>query len=70
MTSWHSTEGAPIPLGVTWIEEQQAYNFAVYSKHAESVALLFFGAKTKSGRCSHTNWITCTTNRGESGIAA
>jgi glycogen operon protein len=45
MNSWLSTEGAAIPLGVTWIEEQQAYNFAVYSKHAESVTLLFYGSQ-------------------------
>jgi pullulanase/glycogen debranching enzyme len=33
-----------LPLGVTWIEEQQAFNFAVHSEHAESVALLLFSA--------------------------
>ena len=49
MNSWLSTEGAPIPLGVTWIEEEQAYNFAVYSKHAESVTLLFYGPEDQSG---------------------
>ena len=32
-------EGLPFPLGATWIEEQQAFNFALYSKHAESVEL-------------------------------
>lgn len=41
----HSTiaEGAPHPLGVTWIEKEQAYNFALYSKHAERVTLLLYG---------------------------
>ena len=43
-TSWLSSEGAPIPLGVTWIESEQAYNFALYSKHAQSVALLLYCA--------------------------
>jgi glycogen operon protein len=35
-------EGLPFPLGATWIEEEAAYNFALYSKHAERVTLLFF----------------------------
>ncbi len=42
MNSWLSNEGAPIPLGVTWIPEEQAYNFAIYSKHAESVTLCIY----------------------------
>jgi isoamylase len=40
--SWSSTEGAPTPLGVTWVEDEQAFNFAVFSEHAESVTLLLF----------------------------
>ncbi|MEZ5318104.1 MAG: isoamylase [Vicinamibacterales bacterium] len=36
-------EGTPYPLGVTWIEEEQAYNFALYSRHAERVTLLLYG---------------------------
>ena len=31
-----------MPLGVTWIEEQRAFNFAVHSEHAESVTLLLY----------------------------
>ncbi len=42
MSSWLSSEGAPIPLGVTWIEEEQANNFAIYSKHAHRVTLLIY----------------------------
>jgi len=38
--SWASSEGLPFPQGVTWVEDEQAYNFALYSKHAESVTLL------------------------------
>jgi hypothetical protein len=34
--------GNPLPLGVKWIEEEQAFNFAVYSEHAESVTLLLY----------------------------
>jgi glycogen operon protein len=31
-----------LPLGVKWIEEEQAFNFAVHSEHAESVTLLLY----------------------------
>jgi isoamylase len=40
--TWAATEGLPHPLGVTWCEAEQAYNFALYSKHATSVRLLVF----------------------------
>ena len=40
--TWSQTEGSPLPLGATWIEEEQAFNFAVHSEHAESVTLLLF----------------------------
>jgi isoamylase len=43
MSRWESTEGSPIPLGATWIASEDAYNFALYSKHAEKVSLVFFG---------------------------
>src|SRR3989304_1940858 len=39
---WAATEGLPFPLGPTRIEEEGAYNFALYSKHAESVTLLLY----------------------------
>lgn len=42
MDRWTAEEGAPFPLGVTWIEGSRAYNFALYSRHAESVTLLLF----------------------------
>jgi len=41
-TPWATTEGLPFPLGPTRIEQQGAYNFALYSKHAESVTLLLY----------------------------
>ena len=41
---WAAAEGLPFPLGATWIEEEQAFNFALYSKHAESVELLLYGS--------------------------
>jgi glycogen operon protein len=30
-------------LGAAWLEEERAYNFTLYAKHAESVTLLLFG---------------------------
>jgi glycogen operon protein len=44
MAKWTSIEGAPVPLGVTWIADEQAYNFALYSKHATKVTLLIYKA--------------------------
>ena len=41
--SWASLEGLPFPLGVAWIAEEDAWNFAVYSEHAERVTLLLYG---------------------------
>ena len=40
--SWTAQEGTPSPLGVTWIESEQGYNFALYSKHAECFTLLLY----------------------------
>jgi len=31
-----------LPLGVSWIENEQAFNFAVYAEHAERVTLLLY----------------------------
>jgi glycogen operon protein len=41
-TGWAVLEGSPFPQGITWIEEERAYNFALYSKYAESVTLLLY----------------------------
>ena len=43
MSDWNTVEGAPAPLGVSWVEGKQAYNFALYSKHATTVILLLYG---------------------------
>jgi len=40
--TWDQAEGNPLPLGVTWIEAEQAFNFAIHSEHAESVTLLLY----------------------------
>ncbi len=42
--TWARAEGSPLPLGVTWIEEEQAFNFAVHAEHAESVTLLLYSS--------------------------
>jgi isoamylase len=39
---WEQAEGAPWPLGATWIESERAYNFALYSRHAMKVTLLLY----------------------------
>ena len=43
LSSWGDTEGTALPLGATWCEDTQAWNFALYSKHAEAVTLLLYG---------------------------
>lgn len=48
--TWASAEGLPYPLGVTWCAEDEAYNFALYSKHATSVRLLLFGEDVERPR--------------------
>ena len=44
MPTWSQVEGSPFPLGATWIEKDQAYNFSIYSKHAEAVHLLLYSS--------------------------
>ncbi|MCA9052553.1 MAG: glycogen-debranching protein, partial [Planctomycetaceae bacterium] len=39
---WHVLEGKPFPLGATWMPQERAFNFALYSKHATAVSLLLF----------------------------
>ncbi len=49
MNNWQSREGSPQPLGVNFIAAEQAWNFALYSKHAASVTLhLFHPDETQS----------------------
>lgn len=42
MHDWFALEGSPSPLGVTWVEDEAAFNFALYSKHATAVTLLLY----------------------------
>lgn len=39
MNDWEALEGSPRPLGVSFVSSQQAWNFALYSKHAAAVTL-------------------------------
>ena len=43
--SWAESEGLPLPLGATWIEDEQAFNFAVYAERADSVTLLLYSPR-------------------------
>jgi glycogen operon protein len=38
-----NTVGSPFPLGVSWKADEDAWNFALYSKHAERVSLVVYG---------------------------
>ncbi len=42
--AWPRIEGSPTPLGVTYIGEEKAFNFALYSQNAREVTLLLYGA--------------------------
>jgi isoamylase len=42
--TWAQAEGNPLPFGVTWIEAEQAYNFALHAANAESVTLLLYAS--------------------------
>lgn len=78
MDDWTRHEGSPSPLGVSFIPDEDAYNFALYSKHATSVTLLLFSAqnpidpitiqpfdprRNKSGRIWHCRLPAATVDR-------
>jgi glycogen operon protein len=46
--SWASLEGLPFPLGAAWVPQDEAWNFAVYSEHAEQVTLLLYADADRS----------------------
>ena len=52
-TGWASLEGLPYPLGVSFVAAERAFNFALYSKHASSVRLLFFAEGQLETACLH-----------------
>jgi len=52
--SWSAIEGSPLPQGVTRIESDGSFNFALYSKHATAVTLLLYSEDDLSNhRSSH-----------------
>jgi isoamylase len=44
VTNWLQVEGSPQPLGATWLQTEQCFNFALFARHATSVTLLLFTA--------------------------
>jgi hypothetical protein len=40
---WERVEGSPSPLGATWAESEQAWNFALSSRHATGVRRSLYG---------------------------
>jgi isoamylase len=49
MDRWAAIEGAPYPLGVSFISAEKAYNFSLYSKHATGLILnLYSGNDPKN----------------------
>jgi glycogen operon protein len=40
--SWKTHEGSPSPLGCIWVGEEDAYNFALFARHADAVRLLLY----------------------------
>lgn len=65
MDRWAAEEGTPSPLGVSWLEEEQAYNFALYSKHATGVTLLLYAADdvVTPATLYHFNFLTNKSGR-------
>lgn len=68
INEWAAEEGTPTLFGVSWIEGEGSYNFALYTKHATGVTLLLYSntdlvhplfqyrldpLKNKSGRVWH-----------------
>jgi glycogen operon protein len=41
--AWERNEGRPSPFGATWCGKEQAWNFALFSRHASTVNLLLYG---------------------------
>jgi len=68
--SWASPEGLPNPLGATWVAEEEAWNFAVYSEHAERVTLLFYTEKDRATPVLTSGSTIFGTSRAPYGTAA
>ncbi len=51
MPHWTTTEGSAFPLGVSYVAEDQAYNFALYSRHATGVVLHLYAREDPVNPC-------------------
>lgn len=65
MDRWAAEEGTPSPLSVSWFEEEQPYNFALYFKHATGVTLLLYAGDDVviSATEYHVNFLTNKSGR-------
>jgi len=55
VNNWEALEGSARPLGVSFVASQQAWNFALYSKHASAVRLhLYHENNTQTPIYSYT----------------
>jgi isoamylase len=59
---WATVEGTPFPLGVSWVAEEGAYNFALYSRFADSVTLLLYSA-TEFVTPAFEHWLDPRSNK-------
>jgi glycogen operon protein len=50
-SAWFTTEGSPFPLGQSWVEDEQAYNFALFSENAAGVTLLLYDEQDTTTPC-------------------
>jgi len=48
---WFAREGAPLPLGVSPVPDEDAFNVALYSRHATGVTLLLYGEHDLTRPC-------------------
>ncbi|ADW67279.1 glycogen debranching protein [Granulicella tundricola] len=51
LPSWNAVEGTPLPLGATWLAEDNAYNFAVFGRHARAMRVLLYAADEFTTPC-------------------
>ena len=54
MRSWHTMEGWHDPPGVSWIEEEKAWNFVLYAREATRVVLLIYSREDQTKPISIT----------------
>jgi glycogen operon protein len=48
---WFTIEGHPFPLGQSWSESEQAYNFSLFSESADGVTLLLYDERDAAAPC-------------------